>query len=372
MNAGRDASWPRVVAASLAAWCVVLLLHGLATWADQLRRGNAGTLGGVLADYAPAYLPWFVFSAALLHVFLRRADRLADPDWVARAFALSATVFYLPQVGYQVALSMAGAGVPWSAFGERLMRWPAVYWLIDAGLLGLTFAAIHAAVATGESRLAEDRRRRAEALNLELRLELERHRLHALRGQLEPHFLFNALNAIAGLVRGDDRALALRALQQLSHLLRAALAASDRDWVPLGDELDFVRDYAALQQLRHGDRLALSITGEDAESRAADCPPLLLQPLVENAIRHDLECHLEASEIQLAIRHAGGRIELEVTNALRPGVAPNPGLGLGLQATRDRLRLLYGDAAACVAEAKDGRFTVTLRWPASRPEARPA
>jgi hypothetical protein len=368
------ASWPRVIAASLAAWGVVLALHALATWADQLRRGGAATLGGVVADYAPAYLPWFLYSAGLLRVFLRRSDRLARPGWLARAFALSATAFYLPQVGYQVAPSMASAGVPWSwsGFGERLLRWPAVYWLIDAGLLVLTFAAVHAAVATRESRLAEERRRSAEARNVELRLELERHRLRALRGQLEPHFLFNALNAIAGLVRGDDRALALGALQRLSHLLRAALLASDRDWVPLGDELDFVRDYAALQQLRHGDRLTLAITGEDAAARAADCPPLLLQPLVENAIRHDLECHDEPGEIRIAVRHGGGRVELEVANARRAGSAPNPGLGLGLQATADRLRLLYGDAAECVPEADEARFTVTLRLPASRPEASPA
>jgi hypothetical protein len=109
--------------------------------------------------------------------------------------------------------------------------------------------------------------------------------------------IFNALNAISALVREGDKAVSLQGISRLSDLLRYALSASLRDAVSLGEELQFVHDYTALQRLRYGERLQINIDGDGDAAQLHDvpCPPLLLQPLIENALRHDLDSHRAAA-----------------------------------------------------------------------------
>ncbi len=169
----------------------------------------------------------------------------------------------------------------------------------------------------------------------------------------------------AGWYAGSDKSLAVSALTRLSELLRYALTASSRDWVTVGDELHFVRGYAMLQQLRYGDRLQLSITGDDDTIRSGDCPPLLLQPLVENAIRHDLESHAGASDIRMTFTRTGERLAVHVSNPIHPEAIANAGLGLGLRSTRERLALLYGREASFAAGAEVGALRRAPRHPAA-------
>ncbi len=353
---------------SAAIWTGQVLVHSLASTIDEIRRGRDASFSRTIIEVLPSYLPWVLFSAILLRVLASRADELDRTSLVARLVAGAFVLFLIPQSAYQVALVMVMTGRPFGEFGERLAAWPALNWLIDAGLFVLVFVSVHAFVVLRENRLVLENQRRSEAENIELRLELERQRLRALRGQLEPHFMFNALNAISGLVRGDNKSVALSALQQLSALLRYALTASSRDWVTLGDELGFVEGYVELQRLRFGSRLRFSLERCDERARTADCPPLLLQPLIENAIRHDLECHEEASDIRLSVDLRGAELAIEVTNSTHPGAPPNPGVGIGLQGTRDRLSILYGPKAQCTTESAAARFTVRMSLPAARPE----
>jgi LytS/YehU family sensor histidine kinase len=201
---------------------------------------------------------------------------------------------------------------------------------------------------------------------LKLQLALEQQRLLALRAQLEPHFMFNALNAISALVRGGDSALALGGINRLSELLRYALAASVRDTVSVADELQFVRDYLDLQGLRYGERLRVSIDGEGPLLHEADCPPLLLQPLVENALRHDLDCHGGPSDIRLRFERSGDSLLIQVSNPMNGLSSPNPGAGLGLSNTRDRLRIMHPGASLQAGPA-DGRFVAEVRLPLPGP-----
>lgn len=359
--------WPRRVGVCLLVWLVVVAAHALAGYSDQLRRGGRSALAEIAADHALAYLPWFLFSLVLLRSFERRRGQLGRPSFVARRLIFFALVYLVPQVAYQVAYSMFTSGIPPSEFADRFVRWPAVYWLVDIGLFGLTFAVVYAFEVHRETRLDAARRIRLEADNSKLRLA-------ALRGQLEPHFLFNSLNAISGLVRANDRGLALSALQQLSSLLRYALEASSRERVQVAEELAFVREYARLQQMRYGDRLRLKI-GRGFENEALlaeECPPFLLQPLIENAIRHDLECHDGVTEIELELFRENDELVLEVGNSRLPEAAPNPGSGLGLSQIRDRLFLLFGAAARLGARASEDpgegrRFLVKVSWPAEWP-----
>lgn len=370
MNARTPFSWPQAFATSGLAWTVVVLLNSVAAYSDQLRRGRPAALATLISQFALAYFPWVFLSSFLLVLFSRRSEKLNQPAFVGGVFLALFAGFFIPETAYQVALTMWTTSKPWSEFRAQFANWPATYWLVDASLYVLTFVLVYAVVGSRVSRAAHAHRLKADAENMALRLELERQRLQMLRGQLEPHFMFNALNAISGLVRGDDRGLALSALQQLSSLLRYALFASGKDFVTIGEEIAFVRDYVRLQTLRFGERLQVHIDEGPPELRAADCPPLLLQPLVENAIRHDLETHEEASRIEVSVvEQEDNRVVLSVRNSRRDGTATNPGSGLGLASTRERLRLLYGGEAEFSTTAADDHFLARVSLPRSRTRA---
>jgi LytS/YehU family sensor histidine kinase len=145
------------------------------------------------------------------------------------------------------------------------------------------------------------------------------------------------------------------------------LTASRRDWVTLQDELSFVREYVAMQTLRFGDRLSFTITGDAADSAQADCPSLLLQPLVENAIRHGVERHDGSCVIALRVQAVGDDVRVAVSNSVPSDSADNPGLGIGLTTLQERLALLYGDEAAVTTDRSHDTFRVTVQIPRSRP-----
>jgi two-component system sensor histidine kinase AlgZ len=180
---------------------------------------------------------------------------------------------------------------------QLLMKMLLVGWFSTTG----TFAAILAIHYWRQARERELAWQRSQTDMLNLRLALEEQRMLALRAQLEPHFLFNALNAISALVRDGDKPLALGGIGRLSDLLRYALSASVRNnRATVAAELQFVRDYLDLQRLRYGERLQVRIDGDDDLLHEVECPPLLLQPLIENALRHDLDCRDGPSDIRLA------------------------------------------------------------------------
>jgi LytS/YehU family sensor histidine kinase len=174
--------------------------------------------------------------------------------------------------------------------------------------------------------------------------------------------MFNALNAISALVRGGDSKLALVGINRLSDLLRYALAASVRDTVSVADELQFVRDYLDLQRLRYGERLQIRIEGDDDTLRQVECPPLMLQPLIENALRHDLDCHDSPSDIHLWFKRDGPDLHIGVSNPVNAQASPNPGAGLGLRNTHDRLHAA-NSAASLITGLRGGRFVAEVRLP---------
>lgn len=359
----RKAGWWYALGTSAVIWAVIATVHGLASYTDQVRRGQPAGLWTQLLSYFPAYVPWVFYGAALYVCLARTPARATQPRRVAVSVALFAVTFYVPQVCYQVLWALLASNQSLNTFPTALATWPTIYWLVDLGLFLATFAAVAATVAVKAGVDDQRERRRLDAENLALRLDLERHRLDALRAQLEPHFLFNALNAISGLVRGENKTLALSALQQLSALLRYALVAAGRERVSMREELDFARGYIALQALRYGSRLHFTIAGDASAVLDAEVPPLLLQPLIENAIRHDLECHEGDSHISLELTRTEAHLTIRVTNSVHPDASPNPGTGLGLAVARDRLALLYGPRASCHGSAHDGQFTVELTVP---------
>jgi histidine kinase len=191
--------------------------------------------------------------------------------------------------------------------------------------------------------------------------------LASLNAQLQPHFLFNALHTVSALVHVDpDRAD--RALDDLGHLLRYALRQSSDD-VTLRQEWEFTRDYLAFEALRLGDRLRLETDVSDAALGAA-VPPFILQPLVENAVRHGVANSPSGGDLAVRIARDDGVITLSVANTIAAGAESAGMAGTGLQRLRDRLALKYSPERATVVVATGSRFAVTVTLPWTPVDAR--
>jgi signal transduction histidine kinase len=194
--------------------------------------------------------------------------------------------------------------------------------------------------------------------------QLSSARFAALQAQLNPHFLFNTLNTIAVLVRDDDRQGAVRIVEHLSELLRRTLTRHRANEVTLGEELELVRQYVAIEQARFSDRLRPEFRIPDSLLSAA-FPSFALQHLVENAIRHGIARHPDAGLLLVTAERIGDVLQITVVDD-GVGIDPqaSPPVGHGIENTRERLRALYGaNASLELARRPEGGTIATLRVP---------
>jgi hypothetical protein len=201
-----------------------------------------------------------------------------------------------------------------------------------------------------------------------LRLLAGRAELRALRAQINPHFLFNALNAIAGLIH-ERPALAEETVEHLAEVFRYTLRKSEREWSRLDEEIDFVSSYLQIEQARFGDRLRVSIDIDPAV-RHEQIPAMTVQPLVENAIKHGVSVVERQGEVRIQARRAANALVVEVSDN-GPGFATPNGDGHGLGNIADRLRGYYGGAAALRWENRAVGARVWLEIPQGVPHAYP-
>ncbi len=246
-----------------------------------------------------------------------------------------------------VTVAMQSLGVDGAADGSRLAR-------------VLTFTAVITVTLLGYLRL------RAKAFSP----ALTEARLQALQARIRPHFLFNSLNAVLSLIRRDPKR-AERALEDLADLFRV-LMSDGRRFVRLADEIALLERYASIEQLRLGDRLRLAW---DIDSAPLDAllPPLVLQPLLENAVYHGVEPGTDAGEVLVQIEGRGGRVFVRVVNPLHPGHAHRPGNRMALDNLRERLTLFFDAEATVSTREADGRFQVDIEFPhvTERPSGQP-
>jgi two-component system LytT family sensor kinase len=199
-----------------------------------------------------------------------------------------------------------------------------------------------------------------------LRAEVLAHeaRLRALRLQLSPHFLFNALNGVSTLVAESRNEEANRMLSGLAEFLRATLDAPERDEIPLGDEIEHARRYLEIEEIRFGERLRVDVS-MSPDARAALVPHMILQPLVENAVRHAIVPRESGGEISIVATRREEWLLLGVHDD-GPGIS-GPGAvadGVGLSNTRDRLAELYGNRAELsLSRSGRGGLAVSIRLP---------
>jgi two-component system sensor histidine kinase AlgZ len=186
-------------------------------------------------------------------------------------------------------------------------------------------------------------------------------RLQALQARIRPHFLFNSLNAVLALVRGDPRR-AERTLEDLADLFRA-LMSDGRSLVRLADEIALIERYAAIEQLRLGERLRMSWDMDQAPVDAL-LPPLVLQPLLENAVYHGVEPGTGIGDVLVRIERRGGRVHAMIENPSHDGAAgARAGNHMALDNIRERLVLFFDADATLETGVADGRYRVVLDMP---------
>jgi two-component system sensor histidine kinase AlgZ len=241
------------------------------------------------------------------------------------------------------------------SFGPRYAQQVPTLFTIGV-LLYLLSAALHYVLLSLEA--AREAERREAAVQI-LAREAE---LSALKAQIQPHFLFNSLNSISALTSTDpDRAREM--CVSLAEFLRKSLAVEEREAIPIGEELSLARSYLEVQRIRFGDRL--EVQEEIApEERSTLVPPLLLQPLVENAVLHGIGTLVAGGVVRIEVARAGHRIRIVVSNPFDPDAAPTrPPGGLGLRLVRDRLRAAYGGDAMLATKRLDGLHLAILSLP---------
>ena len=248
-----------------------------------------------------------------------------------------------------------------AALPEGLLLW-FVSWVSTTLPFGFAVYFALVGIQHATAYLAKARERETQAARLAA--QLSEARLGALRMQLHPHFLFNSLNAITVLVRDGDTAGASRMLELLSEILRQVLRAGGGHETTLANEIDFLGRYLAIEQVRFSDRLQVSFQ-IPSELSAAAVPRFLLQPLVENALRHGIGRLSGAGLVEISAKRDGDTLLLTVLDN-GPGLHPpaQPSTGLGLANTRARLAELYGpNATLDVANHPHGGVIATVRLP---------
>lgn len=282
-------------------------------------------------------------------LFTPVVERLAD-RWPLRGrrlawhvgLHLSGAVVFTALQAFTAFLSSALLGTaPWSLVGFVVAEWFLV--LLPAGVV--VYGAVVAFRQATVTRVRlEQRERHAEQLMLALRDA----QLTALRAQLQPHFLFNTLTAITALVRDGESARAASALEQLSVLLRSALRASDHHEVPLHEEVARLGHYLRIEEMRLG-RVVMFTADVPADAADALVPAWILQPLVENSVRHGLRNRADSGALQLVARVEGDDLRVTLRDdgaGLSPDWEQRAALGYGLANSRARLGTLHGERAS--------------------------
>ena len=286
-------------------------------------------------------------------VFRFRLEGL-DRDWVSAGARRTAYYTNVPPGDFRFRVQARAGEGPWSEGGGVFAFRVAPHFYRTGWFLGLLAAGLAATAAAIH---------RARLASAQIQAELAAERLRALKAQLQPHFLFNTLNVILPLIYKDPDA-ASRTLVLLGDLLRASLERDATALVPLEEEIEFLKKYLEIQKARFGERLEIRFH-VDESAREAAIPSLLLQPLVENAIKHGISKHRGSGRVEISCRRQGDSLELRVWNTAGGDVEgpADHSHGIGLSNIRERLNLIYGGRYEFSREERADGFEVVIRLP---------
>jgi len=328
----------RVVAGVVAAWVLVGVVWGAQNSLGAALQGEPEPLAEAIRSALHQSLPWIPGTLAV--IWLAARFPVTRATWRRHLWI---HVLAMPVVAFGTnVLVVLGYWIRYESFQglPALVRQGALWGTVRLHLAALLYAAV-AGLTQGVEYWRGLRRRELELARLEA--QLAHARLQVLNAQIRPHFLFNTLHAIGQLWRSGRGPEADQLLDHLGALFQKVIASTSRTQVPLSEELDMVRQYLAIEQVRFGSRMRSRIEADEA---ALGClvPPLILQPLVENAVKHGVSRATAGGEVSVVARVEGERLLLSVRDD-GPGLDGNgrsSGMGAGLANVRDRLAGMYG------------------------------
>lgn len=332
-----------LVAVTIALWTANFILLSARAYVD----GEPISLAAMSARAAMSAIGCGI--CFILHLGLSRL-RLAS--FRAKVLVAAAAALVAAEI-----FGWLNAGAAWLLFGRPLPAATGATVLVIGYYASTFFAWTALYLALAASAHASQVEQRAS----ELRSLAQAAQLQALRYQLNPHFLFNTLNSLSALILDARVAEANEMVERLSRFLRSTLAADPLALVTLDVEIALQQLYLGIEQVRHPD-LGLDVALPDA-LRSATVPALILQPIVENAVKHAIAGDPGPTRIRIAAMADDGRLRIEVSDEGPPQQHVAPGCGLGLQNVRQRLRSHYGDAAELDAARQPSGFRVTVAVP---------
>lgn len=338
----------------LAAWVPIaaiftaILKRGMASWPEA-----ALVAGPMSLLYAFVCLSsWYV----CLAVPMRQPSLSRLVTTMLAAAAISSAAWFA--LGEVWVLSVE----PWlgvEGLSDRYLGQSLLVFANGAMLYILTAAGHYLLIAVDESRIAEKRA-------LELQVLAREAELKALRAQIDPHFLFNSLNSISALTVADPPG-ARRMCLLLADFLRSSLVLGAKQQISVSEELRLVESFLSIEKVRYGKRLDVVM---DVDESCGEClvPPLLIQPLVENAIRHGIAPLVEGGTIQIHVHRESESVEIRLENPVEaaPRSSSTAGAGVGLENVRSRLTRLFTNQAKVNIANSEGRFQVSLQFPCVR------
>lgn len=360
--------FPVALAFMLAYWCALILLDAAAD-GFNIRLNNWRIDPSELwFDRAVWFGAWMAVTPLVLFVLGGAYPGRFGPTRTLATHLVCHPALIGLQVLIAASVFVAADPNPTVTIGEHAVR---LFLTVTLGRDLHAYAALiaifYAASLRKQRFEAEIRASRLSVESAELSRRLTDAKLESLHRELNPHILFNALNSIGTLVRAGETSRAIRMLASMSTLLRTYLKPTHEPLVPLQDELDLLDRYLDMERIRLEDRLSVSVA-VDPSAIGALLPPLLLQPLVENAVKHGADRSAGSTRLHLDVTEAEGRLRIDVVNesdpppraaARRDGGRP----GIGLENLRRRLELLFGTEAGLELELRPSGARVTAWMP---------
>jgi len=340
-------------------WLIIGAMSGV-VWHFSFTEGNPYTLPEIVWAKTDLWLIWGLFTIVILSLGYR--FRIESPNRGRHTlFLLGCSLVFVPAYlflyGLHVTLFL-GRPLSWETALLRLdwaLKNYGTYWYL---VFWTTIAIEHV---SGYYRRFVDR----EVQKSVLQKQLVEAQLETLKAQLHPHFLFNSLNTVAAMIEDNQPGKARETVNRLAELLRLSLEVSRSQFVSLEQEIAFIERYLHLIRERFADVLTVRVDIDPA-ARTARVPGLLLQPLVENAVKHGVALCEKACDITITARTHDTTLEVTVVNSIEVTVAAQsvPGTGTGLRNLRTRLEQLYsGEATITMDAAHPDEFRVTVRLP---------
>ena len=334
-------------------WTLFGLVVGIQVWISMIDHGHV--VPWLLFYYLLVWVAWLGPTYAIVWLARRFPVEPPRPSNVA-IHVLAATAIAVGHSAYEIGLmlwmrpydSMTDSLAELD-FGQVLLSHLPLEWILYCMVLGSVMAFEF-----------YQRYHERALLTAQLERSLVDAKLHALELQLQPHFLFNTLNAISGLVRTNHKEHAVAMVAGLADLLRYSLDHAGRQCVPLAEEMDMLERYLGIENARFPDRMSFTLAVADDALRAA-VPMLVLQPLAENAVRHGIARTAAHGTIEVQASRVGERLRIRMRNSGTLDAAYIE--GIGLKNTRERLDALHGEAATLSLASVDGGVITELDLP---------